>query len=46
MTDLTTLRRILLDLNAPADFLRQYPSLAARVREALQAAETSTRQSA
>jgi len=45
MTDLATLRRVLLDLRVPSDFLRQYPSLAVKVREALQAAEKSTRPS-
>jgi hypothetical protein len=45
MADLTTLRRVLLGLKVPSDFLRQYPSLGVKVREALQVADPSTRPS-
>jgi hypothetical protein len=45
MTDLATLRRVLLDLKVASDFLRQYPSLAVKVREALEAAEKPVRPS-
>ena len=39
MTDLKKVRRNLLDLRMTANFLRQYPQLAAKVTAALEKAE-------
>ena len=36
MTDLTKVSRLLLDLNTPADFLRQYSQFAAKVAAAME----------
>jgi hypothetical protein len=43
MTDLAKLRRVVLDLKTLPEFLRQYPSLAIKLREVLERAERSTR---
>ena len=36
MTDLARIRRVVLDLKTLPEFLRQYPSLAIKLREALE----------
>jgi hypothetical protein len=39
MTDLAKLRRVVLDLKTLPEFLRQYPSLAIKLREVLEPKE-------
>jgi hypothetical protein len=43
MADLDKVRRILQDLKATGEFLRQYPGLADKLRAALERAETPSR---
>jgi hypothetical protein len=40
MTDLTRLRRVLLELKVPDNFLRQYPELAVKVAAVVEKAGT------